>query len=167
MLRPGSTWKCPSCGTENTAYSYTSDMCRGCKFVARSYTNYLNLLLASYQHKRIEFEETWDYKKGRRKFKPNRIEGDFLGLTHSPDIGFMLVALLKKKNGKPLRNSRGEKFVFRIKVPLRNILPWGKDLENLIISPEILRRALSGNLQLPNISPLQLTSPEQELVKSC
>lgn len=167
MLRPYGEWKCPSCGTINIAYSYTLDRCRGreCDFIARSYTNYLNLLLAPYRHRRIEFEESWGHKKGRRKIKPDKIEGDFLGLKHSKTLGFMLIVLLRKKNGKPLR-LRGEKYVIRIIVPLRNVLPWGKDLENLIINPEILRRALSGNMQLPSSSPLLLTSSEQELV-SC
>ncbi len=151
----GREWKCQKCGTLNKARYASYDTCRACGHMARSYTNWLRSLFRPYQNTYMVFEVKECYRKGRRKLPNKKVEGLFGNICHRPETGFTIEFEVRKYNGRRLR--------MRMSFPLIDILPWGKDLYNLIYNPDILLAKLAAREALPAVFN-QITSPEAQLV---
>lgn len=137
MLRPGQEWKCPGCGTLNLVYSYSNADCQSCGYIIRSYTDFLRTLFLPYRGQEMEFSVDWGLKKGRRKLKPNQYRGLFQTIRHDPVRGYFMEFVVLSR-----RNRRNYKL--RMSFPLNAILPWGKDLYNVIYNPEVLLAFITG-----------------------
>lgn len=151
----GRDWKCPQCGTLSKTRYASYDNCRSCGFEARSYTQWLRLLLAGYRNTYMVFEVANRRKKGRRRLRNWKVEGYFQTIKHDREKGFLMEFLVRRFDG---RRSK-----LHVEFFLVDIVPWGRELYNIIYDPEVLRSKLVSREALTEAFN-QITSPEAQLV---
>ena len=154
----GREWKCPQCGTLNKTRYSSYDNCRSCGFEARSYTQWLRLLFGRYRNTYMVFEVASHWKKGRRRFRNSKVEGYFQTIKHDLNNGFVMEFLVRRVDGRRTKMHHMNFFLI-------DIVPWGRELYNVIYNPEVLRSRLVSREALPEAFN-QITSPEAQLVIS-